>query len=213
MSYLRSFNRFILSSLALLGLSVSSVNAALFEYQYLDTMSFVNISGLGLAAGQTAQITVALDNGGTSIVSQTWTASDLQSVTWDFNNGGLITTFFAPWGGGGLSVSDGAFTTDGTGDLIGVMDSWYKSGGGTDFVTSGPGIPSSWFLEGINGVYHQSNCNFTCDGGTVHLTSVGSMLNAANWTPVSTVPIPATVWLFGTALIGFVGMSRRRKVA
>jgi hypothetical protein len=29
----------------------------------------------------------------------------------------------------------------------------------------------------------------------------------------SPVPVPATVWLFGTALIGFVGMSRRRKVA
>jgi hypothetical protein len=30
--------------------------------------------------------------------------------------------------------------------------------------------------------------------------------------PVPT-PVPAAVWLFGTALIGFVGMSRRRKVA
>lgn len=28
----------------------------------------------------------------------------------------------------------------------------------------------------------------------------------------SPVPVPAAVWLFGTALIGFVGMSRRRKV-
>ena len=30
---------------------------------------------------------------------------------------------------------------------------------------------------------------------------------------VNVVPIPAAAWLFGTALIGFVGMSRRRKVA
>ena len=30
---------------------------------------------------------------------------------------------------------------------------------------------------------------------------------------VPAVPVPAAVWLFGTALIGFVGMSRRRKVA
>jgi hypothetical protein len=29
----------------------------------------------------------------------------------------------------------------------------------------------------------------------------------------SAVPVPAAVWLFGTALIGFIGMSRRRKVA
>jgi hypothetical protein len=31
--------------------------------------------------------------------------------------------------------------------------------------------------------------------------------------PPSAVPVPAAVWLFGTALIGFFGMSRRRKVA
>jgi hypothetical protein len=30
---------------------------------------------------------------------------------------------------------------------------------------------------------------------------------------LSAVPVPAAVWLFSTALIGFVGMSRRRKVA
>lgn len=30
---------------------------------------------------------------------------------------------------------------------------------------------------------------------------------------VSPVPVPAAVWLFGTALIGFVGMSRRTKIS
>jgi len=29
---------------------------------------------------------------------------------------------------------------------------------------------------------------------------------------VSAVPVPAAIWLFGTALIGFVGMSRRTKI-
>ena len=31
--------------------------------------------------------------------------------------------------------------------------------------------------------------------------------------PPSPVPVPAAVWLFGTALIGFIGFSRRRKIA
>jgi hypothetical protein len=30
---------------------------------------------------------------------------------------------------------------------------------------------------------------------------------------VPAVPVPAAVWLFGTALVGFIGVSRRRKVA
>ena len=29
---------------------------------------------------------------------------------------------------------------------------------------------------------------------------------------VSAVPLPATVWLFGTALLGFIGISRRTTV-
>jgi hypothetical protein len=31
--------------------------------------------------------------------------------------------------------------------------------------------------------------------------------------PIPAVPVPAAVWLFGTALVGFIGVSRRRKVA
>ena len=30
---------------------------------------------------------------------------------------------------------------------------------------------------------------------------------------VNVVPVPAAIWLFGTALIGFIGFSRRRKIA
>ena len=37
------------------------------------------------------------------------------------------------------------------------------------------------------------------------------LVPGANGIPV--VPIPPALWLFGTALIGFVGMSRRRKIA
>jgi hypothetical protein len=29
---------------------------------------------------------------------------------------------------------------------------------------------------------------------------------------VSAVPVPASAWLFGTALLGFIGISRRTKV-
>ena len=37
-------------------------------------------------------------------------------------------------------------------------------------------------------------------------------ISADTFLPPAAVPVPAAVWLFGTALIGFVGISRRRKV-
>jgi hypothetical protein len=41
------------------------------------------------------------------------------------------------------------------------------------------------------------------EGGWSHYTEYGAM---------SAVPVPAAAWLFGTALIGFIGLSRRTKV-
>jgi hypothetical protein len=38
-------------------------------------------------------------------------------------------------------------------------------------------------------------------------------LDAIAFVEMSAVPVPAAVWLFGTALVGFIGLSRRRKVA
>jgi hypothetical protein len=60
-----------------------------------------------------------------------------------------------------------------------------------------------WYFENTSGG------SLTIDLGT-------DTNDYSHWTeygPVSVVPVPAAVWLFGTALIGFVGMSRRRKVA
>ena len=48
----------------------------------------------------------------------------------------------------------------------------------------------------------------TGSGAQIYLSSL-----TTDFTTTSTVPVPAAVWLFGTALIGFVGMSRRRKIA
>jgi hypothetical protein len=33
-----------------------------------------------------------------------------------------------------------------------------------------------------------------------------------DYDPVTVVPVPAAVWLFGSALVGFAGLSRRKKV-
>ena len=50
------------------------------------------------------------------------------------------------------------------------------------------------------------------DPGSIDLGNSAEGIDNLNFTP-SPIPVPAAFWLFGTALAGFVGMSRRRKVA
>ena len=67
----------------------------------------------------------------------------------------------------------------------------------------------------------QSLITFDAIAGTSYQIAVdgfldrtGSIaLNLASPFPPAVIPVPAAVWLFGTALIGLVGVSKRRKVA
>lgn len=61
------------------------------------------------------------------------------------------------------------------------------------------GIPDGFGFVGVPGAYDDN------DGRYV----IGVGINE----PPPAVPVPAAVWLFGTALIGFIGFGRRRNVA
>ena len=54
----------------------------------------------------------------------------------------------------------------------------------------------------IDGAFHFAGSGLTTITYTLHLEGT-----------VSNVPIPATVWLFGSGLIGLMGVARRKKVA
>jgi hypothetical protein len=41
---------------------------------------------------------------------------------------------------------------------------------------------------------------------------LGSISHVALYGNISAIPVPAAFWLFGTALLGFVGLSRSRRV-
>jgi len=61
------------------------------------------------------------------------------------------------------------------------------------------GIPDGFGFDGLPGAYD--------DNDGQYLVSIG--VNE----PPPAVPVPAAVWLFGTALIGLLGFGRRRKTA
>jgi hypothetical protein len=79
------------------------------------------------------------------------------------------------------------------------------------------GIPSPWISPqlGVDILLNNSQEANLLSGDwyvNVHTVNFGGG-EIRGQVLVNAVPIPAAIWLFGTALIGFVGISRRRKVA
>jgi hypothetical protein len=92
----------------------------------------------------------------------------------------------------------GDINVDGTGQLWEYIDGWAYRVSGT-----GPDGSSfdllNWTFSGINAL----------DGETSNVT-------ASTPFPLGTytvVPVPAAVWLFGSGLLGLVGMARRKKAS
>jgi hypothetical protein len=181
------------SSYFVIGLVLSgqAALAAPYCFQYTDTISSSGTLPTGLAIGDSATITVKLDNGGTSLNSQTWNSSHLQSVTFDFKNGTVKTTFSSPWGGNGLNGSSGSFVTDGAGALTAVMSDWHDNNGlGTDYTTNSSNTPFTWYLNGANSEYYETSRR-------VNLTNVTNVTVASSWSnvtcPVVSAPVSAPI--------------------
>ena len=183
-------------------------NAALFQFQFEDTISSTTISGL--SGGQSALVTVALDNGGTSLISQTWTAFDLQSLTFDFNDGGVVSTFSAPFDGG-INFVAGNFETDAAGELTAVMNDWSDYSVSSDFVNSGSAAGLFYYqlYGGAVNVYWSDVGYVQFDKGA---NGPESFLHPDQWSQVSVVPEPSIIALLGLGLAG-LGFARRRRQA
>ena len=182
---------------------IGSGHAVPFSFEHNTTISSTTIDGL--SAGQAVKITVTLDNGNATNTSQVWTAGDAVSIEWDFNNGGLVTTFTTPFQGG-FDNSDGSFITNGAGTLTSVMSDW-SDFATSDFTTNGAATEFTWFLNGANPTYFESNFSF------VSLSNIGELLNPAAWSQVSSIPEPGTLALFGLGLVGLGRAARRKRRA
>ena len=193
----------------------SAVSAAPFTFLYEDTIS---ITSGEFIAGEVSTITIVADNGGTSILSQTWAVSDIVSITFSMNSApNTITTVFSPVS---TQPSSESFVTDGAGILTAVPSALYSFDPATTVLsTNDPegGASMVWFINGLNGVYYNS-------ANLVSTTNVANNIDAAYWTVTApavipttpTTPTTPTMSIWGLAilagLLGLMGFVRRRKV-
>jgi hypothetical protein len=177
-------------------------HAAIFTATYTDTVSSATVDNV--TVGDTAVITFQLDNGGSSLFNQTWTATDIVSVTFNFGNGAHVTTFDPNGvGGDGLDFALGSFVTDASGTLTAVPISWDDVNSANVVSTNSAQTPLGWSINGDNPLYWTNNFS-----GEVELTNVSGNIVAANWTiqgtQTQTTPEPGT--LLGLLAVGSLGV-------
>ena len=196
MLYLRSFNRFILTSLALLVLSNSPVNAALI---------------LQDQSGGATQILVA------SPIGQSFTAEDamISSFAFSFSDVNSMSSN----GNTSIHLYEGVGNT---GTRLHTETQILTAGLFNQFVDFDFSSVSLNLGSFYTAIVERPNARWAVEtglsGGSQYIG--GDMINGGNVittndlrfrvTPLSAVPVPAAVWLFGTALIGLVGFGKRK---
>lgn len=149
-----------------------------------------NTSGANLIAGAIAP---TFD----TTVAQTGPAAS-SPIAWDFNLGGTWVNSFT--NGASSGATDGAGGISGT---IVITDNWnannFDQGGAFTGTTVGDEFSGTfdiaWTSLIVGGAF---------DGQTGTYAATGTY---------SAVPVPAAVWLFGSGLVGLVGVARRRRKA
>ena len=227
MLHLRSYNNLVLASLtfgvlASASLYTSAANAAAVRtLADLESITFYERTG-----GTEPTAYTFLKDG----LELTTMLADPLSLT---NNdiSGASTEYYDVF----YSDFDGSFNLDGEFLTIsGVFQQVFPAGGGLNLAeialnfSSGPveygNYVASFFAAGDNA--YPGTVGNAIDGNLLTHTAMGNtsssdqrlrvtlgFLSSSGPPPVSNVPVPAAVWLFGTALAGFVGISRRRKIA
>ena len=200
--------------------------AAPFSVSYVGTMDNPTTVGdffTNIVNGETFKVTLVMDNGGSSSLSQTWVASDLVSVKWEFNDSRNVVfeQNIDPSFSGYLVT--GNATTDATGALTAIFAG--VEGGGAVFNAVGlPDLvsPAHWFLNNYNDIFFS---NGGSAASATYAPSVGDaaggvLMSIANWSnPVAvasapaspSVPVPALPTLLLLALSGIVGLFGTRR--
>lgn len=166
---------------------------------HAKTMSLSDVSTIQVSSTQDA----AINSIGTSDKKQSFVyALDLSNVAFTDNKANVSVALADTLGDGG-SVNYALYNATGATKLNPSNPTGGLGRPVTSFslVDTNDGIPPSMKLSLLDGVKYVLQVSFN---GLGAISEVGA--------PISSVPLPGAALLFGTALLGFMGFSNRRKV-
>lgn len=147
------------------------------------------------------------------VVMGTYQGSASNSLTLFNFFGAPVNTFTAASATGAAPNPTGlpSGTVDTTlGTMTVDLNGWYANWSGTNFLQGGVATGTYTPISATTGSYTLSWSSFITTAPFAGQTGNWNLSGTVTHAPV---PIPAAVWLFGSGLLGLVGIARRRKAA
>lgn len=161
--------------------------AAPFTYTWSSTTDGGSSGDFTGAAGRPVVISITLDNGGSTNVNQTWTSSELVSVSYSLS-GSALSTIAVTVAGHSLNVAPGDFQSNGAGDLTAMSTSY--NGELTNQTPVTPGTDTDpvfkWWINTGNPIYSSDG-----NTNTIKVNNHTQMNTASNWQRSGSATPPA----------------------